>query len=187
MYAHKPDIQAFQPLLDELHQRFPETSLDKIIIVSTTEQLLFFIKNNYVVSSYPVSTAKAGLGNFSGSFKTPLGVHKIKEKIGEGAKPGTIFKGRKNTQTVTKILRNPEEKSDSDNITSRILWLTGMEKGVNLGGNVDTHDRYIYIHGTDEEGRLGLPVSHGCIRIGNTEIIELFDHIDVGTIVTILE
>ncbi|KAG1663415.1 Amidophosphoribosyltransferase [Nymphon striatum] len=130
---------------------------------------------------------KAGLGNLSGSFKTPLGVHKIEEKIGKGAKPGTIFKARLNTHAIAPILFNPDETSNADNITSRILWLKGLEHGVNLGNDVDTYKRYIYIHGTDEEGRLGTPVSHGCIRMANSEVIELFDEVEVGTIVCIIK
>lgn len=187
MNAAKPDIRVFKPMLDDLQQRFPESPLESLIVVSATDQQLFLIKNNKIVSNYPVSTAEAGLGNLSGSYKTPLGIHKIANKIGENAELGAIFKARQNTQTIAKILKRPEDKSDSDNITTRILWLTGMEQGVNLGGDVDTRDRYIYIHGTDEEGRLGTSASHGCIRMGNHEIIELFDRVDIGTIVNIVE
>ena len=187
MSADKFDIQVFLAMLDVLQQRFPESQFESLVVVSATDQKLFLIKNKELVSNYAVSTAKAGLGILSGSYKTPLGVHKIAEKIGDNAKLGSIFKARQNTQTIAKILKKPEEKSDNDNITTRILWLTGMEKGVNLGGDIDTHDRYIYIHGTDEEGRLGIPASHGCIRLGNREVIELFDQVEVGTIVNIVE
>ena len=187
MSAAKPDIRVFQAMLDDLHQRFPESPNGNLIVVSATDQQLFLIKNNKIVSNYSISTAEAGLGNLSGSYKTPVGFHKIAKKIGENAKFGTIFKARQNTQSIGKILKKPEEKSDSDNITTRILWLTGMEQGFNLGGDVDTHNRYIYIHGTDEEGRLGTPASHGCIRMGNHEIIEMFDQVEVGSVVYIVE
>ncbi len=187
MSAAKSDIKAFQSLLNDLQQRFPKSLIDKLIVVSATDQRLYLIENSSIVSSFPISTAEAGLGNLTGSFKTPLGIHKISQKIGEGAELGTIFKARKNTQTIAKILQIPEEKSDADNITTRILWLTGMEKGVNLGGDMDTYTRYIYIHGTDEEGRLGLPVSHGCIRMSNRQVIELFDKVQAGTIVYIVK
>ncbi|MEB8433471.1 L,D-transpeptidase [Cocleimonas sp. KMM 6892] len=187
MSAAKPDSLALLPMLDELKQRFPDSPHDLLIVVSATRQQLILIKNHKVNSSYSISTAEAGLGNLSGSFKTPLGVHKIDEKIGEGAELGTIFKARKNTQKIVKILKKPDEKSDGDYITSRILRLSGMEQGVNAGGNVDSHDRYIYIHGTDEEGRLGTPASHGCVRMGNQEIMDLFDQVEVGTLVNIVE
>lgn len=184
MSAAKQDIQA---LLDDLRQRFSKYSFENLIVVSATDQCLYLINDKNIVKSFTVSTAEAGLGNLSGSFRTPLGLHKIDEKIGEGAEIGAIFKARQNTHSIAKILKKPEEHSDADNITTRILWLSGMEKEINLGEGVDTHDRYIYIHGTDEEGRLGLPVSHGCIRMGNREVKELFDQIDVGTTVYITE
>ena len=187
MSAAEPDIRVFKLMLDDLQQRFPDAPVKNLIVVSATDQQLLLINNNEIISSYTISTAEAGLGNLSGSYKTPLGIHKITHKIGKNAELGAIFKARQKTQTIAKILKKPDERSDSDNITTRILWLTGMEQGVNFGGNIDTHDRYIYIHGTDEEGRLGTPASHGCIRMGNHEIIDLFDRVEVGTIVNIVE
>ena len=124
--------------------------------------------------------------NLYGSNKTPLGVHRISEKIGDNAPTGTIFRARKNTKRIAKILTKRDEKSKYDNITTRIMWLSGMEKGINQGGKVDSHSRYIYIHGTDEEGRLGKPASHGCIRMSNKSVIDLFDQVPVGTIVDIV-
>ena len=184
MSAAKQDIQA---LLDDIRQRFSKYSFENLIVVSATDQRLYLIKDNNIVESFAVSTAEAGLGNQTGSFKTPTGLHKIDQKFGEDAELGTIFKARKNSHSIAKILTKSNEQSDTDNITTRILWLSGMEKEINLGGNIDTHDRYIYIHGTDEEGRLGLPVSHGCIRMGNREVIELFDQVNIGTAVYIAE
>lgn len=185
MSAAKTDIKAFQSVLHDLRQRFSKASLDNLIIVCASEQRLYLINNDSVISSYRISTAKAGLGNLSGSFKTPLGVHIIEEKIGKDADLGTIFRARKNTQLIAKILKDPKQKSETDNITTRILWLKGLEKGINSGAGIDSYKRYIYIHGTDEEGQLGKPVSHGCIRMGNYEVIELFDQVDTGTIVYI--
>ncbi len=182
-----PDIKVFQGLIDDLHIRFPNNSTNPLIVVSSSEQRLFLIQDNKVIESHRISTATAGLGNLSGSNKTPLGVHQVSEKFGKGAKTGTIFKARMNTHRVAKILRNPNEKSASDNVTSRILWLSGLEKGINKGGKVDSKARFIYIHGTDEEGRLGKPASHGCIRMTNQAVIELFDRVPVGTIVDIIE
>ncbi|MEE9327797.1 MAG: L,D-transpeptidase [Cocleimonas sp.] len=182
-----PDITAFQRLIDDLKQRFPNAPTNPLIIVSSSEQKLFLIQDNKVIESHLISTATAGLGNQSGSNKTPLGVHQVSEKFGKDAKAGTIFKARMNTQRVAKILPNPNEKSTADNVTSRILWLSGMEKGINKGGKVDSKSRFIYIHGTDEEGRLGKPASHGCIRMKNQAVIALFDRVPLGTIVDIIE
>ncbi len=182
-----PNINAFQPIIDDLNERFPNYSKDTLIIISASEQRLFLIEDNKVVGSHLISTAEAGLGNQSGSNKTPLGVHKIAQKYGKGALPGTIFKARANTHQIAKILTEPNARSNADNVTSRILWLSGLETGINKGGKVDSHARYIYIHGTDEEGRLGQPASHGCIRMNNSAVIDLFKQVPVGTLVNIIE
>ncbi|MEE9326066.1 MAG: L,D-transpeptidase [Cocleimonas sp.] len=133
-----------------------------------------------------MSTAEAGLGNTDGSKKTPLGAHKVSEKVGKDATLGRVFIGRKKTKKIAKILKKTKSKSKDEKITSRIFRLSGMEKGINNGRNVDTYSRLIYIHGTDEEGRLGKPASSGSIPMGNKAIIDLFDRIPVGTIVDIV-
>jgi len=179
-------LDPFKPLIYDLQNRFPKFSKNPLIVISTNEQKLYLIENLKVTQNYTISTAEAGLGNQSGSNKTPLGVHRIAEKFGQGAPPGTIFKARKNTKRIAKILTQPGARSNADNVTSRILWLSGLEPGVNKGGKVDSHARYIYIHGTDEEGRLGKPASHGCIRMRNSEVIELFNRVPVGTLVDIV-
>lgn len=157
------------------------------ISISISKQALYLIENDTISKTYIISSAKAGTGNHSGSYKTPLGMHCISEKIGDDAPLATIFKARKSTHKCAKILTSPDEKTDADNITTRILWLSGLETGINKGGNVDSHNRYIYIHGTDEEGRLGQAVSHGCIRMGNQDVIDLFDRIQIGTLVNIID
>ena len=183
------NIQPFLPLLDDLAQRFPKKyASDKpLIIISASEQRLYLIRNNQVQASHLISTGEAGMGNFSGSNKTPLGVHQVAEKFGKDAKFGTIFKSRMNTRKVAQILTKSGVRSKADNVTSRILWLSGLEKGINKGGKVDSHARYIYIHGTDEEGRLGKPASHGCIRMKNQAVINLFEQVPVGTLVDIID
>ena len=182
-----PSIRAFQPLIDDIRNRFPKSPLDPLIVISTSEQKLYLIENNKVTSAHNISTAEAGLGNRSGSYKTPLGVHNVAQKIGKGAKAGTIFKARMNTRRVAKILTEPNVRGNADIVTSRILWLAGMEKGINKGGDVDSQSRYIYIHGTDEEGHLGQPASHGCIRMSNKEVIDLFEKVPVGALVDIVD
>ena len=179
------DFPLLKSVLKNLQQRFPQ-HLDKpIIIVLASQQQLFLIINNKISQNYKISTAAAGLGNNKDSFKTPLGVHEVSEKFGDNAEFGTIFKARKNTFKQAEILTEPHQHSLTDNITSRILWLNGLEKGINQGAGVDTHERFIYIHGTDEEGRLGSPVSHGCIRMGNHDVIELYSKVNIGTLVAI--
>ncbi len=175
-----------QALIADLNKRFPTSPKSSLIIISISEQKLFLIKNSKPTINYPISSAKAGTGNLVESFKTPLGVHQIAEKIGDGAKSGSIFKARINTLKIAKILTT-NNRSNVDNITSRILRLRGLEDGINKGENIDSYERYIYIHGTDEEGLLGTSVSHGCIRMANQAVIDLFEHVKTGTLVTIIE
>ena len=123
---------------------------------------------------YVCSTSQFGPGFEPGSNRTPTGRFRIAEKIGDGAKPGIIFKSRVATR---KIGRDDDE---TDHVQTRILWLDGLDEE-----NANTKSRYIYIHGTNAETRLGTPASHGCVRMGNQDIIELFDAVPVGTEVTI--
>ena len=146
---------------------------------------MYHIKKNNINKKYIISSSEKGIGNKSGSNKTPIGIHVIKQKIGDntplnGKLIGRIFYGE-----ISKIF-NDTTRSKTDDITSRILWLDGQEKGINKGDNIDSYKRYIYIHGTSEEGRLGSPSSHGCIRMKNKEVIHLYNQIEVGTLVLIL-
>ena len=181
--THPPSFaRQIQNAIDNLNNALN----DPLIIVSISEQQLALIENKQISKTYPISSAKAGTGNQSGSYKTPLGKHKIAEKIGDGAEIGSIFKARINTHKLAQILTQPNQTSNADNITTRILWLDGMEDGFNKGGDVDSYSRYIYIHGTDEEGLLGTPASHGCIRMGNLDVLELFGLVSVGDLVVIV-
>lgn len=136
------------------------------------------------VRRYPVSTAANGAGCTSGSYCTPLGRHRVKLKIGQGCPPGAVFVGRRASGEVfCESLHTSFPHRDW--ILSRILWLEGLESGVNRGGRVDTLRRFIYIHGTADEARIGTPVSHGCIRMRNEDMIELFDLVSSGLIVNI--
>lgn len=171
------------------HGALPDNyqAMSPYVIVSVTEQRLYLLHKASVLASYRVSTALNGIGNQEGSGQTPLGLHRVADKIGADAPLGSIFKARCNTQQIAHILTVDNEYSDHDCITSRILWLDGLEEGKNKGGNVDTHSRYIYIHGTNEEWRLGQAVSHGCIRMANKEVIQLFDKIVVDSLVVIIK
>jgi len=144
--------------------------------------MLYHRRPTGVFHAYPVSTAASGAGNDSGSLKTPLGLHRICAKIGEGMPIFTTFVGRIPVGVFDLSCDNPSH----DWILTRILWLEGMETGKNRRGHVDTKSRFIYIHGTHEENMLGTPVSHGCVRMCNTDMLELFEHTHTGEIVRII-
>lgn len=127
---------------------------------------------------YRISTSKFGIGQIAGSNKTPLGLHRIAEKIGDGCEAGTVFKHRK-------IIGHLRDGLPPESITTRILWLDGLEEGFNRGGNVDTHSRYIYIHGFGDQATLGKPASFGCIHLADADLIPLYDLLPSGTLVWI--
>ena len=154
------------------------------ILVDISEQRLYLKSGEQTLVSYPISTSKYGEGSKENSFKTPLGNHVIKEKIGENAPINTIFISRINTKNVATIENKPKN-TENDYVTSRIMWLEGQENGVNKGPGIDSYERYIYIHGTHEEGLIGVKASHGCIRMFNVDVIDLYDRIYNGTKVII--
>ena len=157
-----------------------------LINVSIKLQQLTLIDNTKVIKSYPVSTALNGIGQNKNSLQTPIGHHYIRAKIGKGLPVLSIFKGRRPTGEIWSKA-NTELEPKHDWILSRIMWLSGKELGVNRLGNSDTMQRYIYIHGTHDESQLGRPLSHGCIRMSNNDVIELFNLTLIGTIVYINE
>jgi len=157
--------------------------LTTCFIVDADKQSLVVYQNHSLCRTYSISTAKNGLGNKAGSYQTPIGFHKIAEKRGENQPSNMLFKARQATGEIAEI--DNENYVTKDSITSRILWLSGLEKDINLGGFVDTKERYIYIHGTADEAHLGQAVSHGCIRMKNSDVIELFQMVDDQTIVYI--
>jgi len=139
-----------------------------------------------VIKSYPISTALKGIGQNKNSFQTPIGTHYIRAKIGKDLPALSIFEARRPTGRIWNK-EDAESHPNHDWILSRILWLSGKELGVNRLGTIDTMQRYIYIHGTPDESQLGKPLSHGCIRMSNNDVIELFNLIPIGTIVNINE
>ena len=158
---------------------------DEIIYVSIKKQTLYHIQHKRIIREYTISTSSYGIGSRSGSNKTPIGLHSVKEKYGDKTPINGIMVSRVFYGNIATIY-NDETKSKTDDITSRILWLEGLEKGKNKGKGIDSFNRYIYIHGTSEEGRLGKPASHGCIRMKNKEVIDLYKLVEVGTLVLIL-
>jgi len=150
------------------------------LIIDINSQTLTVEQNGKAIKTYQVATSKFGVGQEKDSFKTPLGWHEIKEKIGDQAPINTVFVGRKPTGEIY----SPELAAkfpERDWILTRILWLSGLEPGKNQGGSVDTFDRYIYIHGVPDEIPMGVPSSHGCIRMQNSDIVELFTRVIVST------
>ena len=161
-----------------------ENSQPNIIILIGKQQLLL-LNNGQIITKYPVNTAKNGIGEQQNSGCTPRGKHQIRAKIGAGQAKGRVFVGRRpNGEIYSPALDRTHPERDW--ILSRILWLSGLELGVNRLGNVDTMRRYIYIHGSPDYCVTTEPQSHGCIRMKNKDIIDLFERIAVGTQVDIL-
>ncbi len=156
------------------------------IEINIADQCLRLLNGEQLLKEYIISTAKNGPGEQLDSECTPRGTHIITEKFGEGCEINSVFIAR----IPTGELYHPEMRKqypDRDWILTRILWLSGTEPGRNQGGKVDSHDRYIYIHGSPDDIEMGKPGSRGCIRMRNEDVIELFNQVGVNTRVTILE
>ncbi len=146
------------------------------IHISIRDQRLTLREGKTPIRTYPVSTSRFGIGTEEGSMKTPTGQFRIAEKIGALNPLDTVFQSR--------VPLKPDDPlpSTEDLVMSRILWLDGLDEQ-----NANTRDRYIYIHGTKHEDKIGTPASHGCVRMRNTDVVELFELIDEGAQVTIDE
>lgn len=144
------------------------------IRIHVPSQTLHLIENGEVRRCYVVSTSRFGTGSEPGSNRTPTGQFRIAEKIGDGAPPGEIFVSREPTGQFG------QEGDEHDHVQTRILWLDGLEPG-----NANTHERYVYIHGTNSESQLGTPASYGCVRMSNLDVIDLFERVATGTPVEI--
>ncbi len=146
----------------------------KLLVSVACQRMRLVDDAGAVLRDYPVSTAKAGVGEASGSYRTPRGRHVVRAKIGAGQPENTVFVRRRPTGE----LWTPELAAahpGRDWILTRILWLSGCEPGFNRLGHCDTMRRYVYIHGSPETAEMGVPGSHGCIRMRNADIVELFD------------
>lgn len=150
------------------------------IFVSLPEQRLVLFDGEAPLAEYPVSTGAAGAGEREGSGATPRGHHYLRAVIGAGLPAGTVFRGRRPTGEVYSETLGREHPG-RDWILSRILWLCGLEPGFNRLGERDTFRRYIYLHGTPDSEPMGVPRSHGCVRLRNADIIDLFDRVGPGT------
>lgn len=152
---------------------------DRVLVVRIGTQTLQFYRNSLPVKSYVISTSLRPPSNLKDSLGTPRGLHTIAERIGGGQPPGMVFKSRVPTGRHFSEY-GEEENARSNLITTRILWLRGLEPGFNAGGNVDSYERYVYIHGTNHEDKLGRPQSGGCVLVEARELIELYDEVRVG-------
>ncbi len=173
------DHARLRRIYKELRKFFSDPA-ELFLVQSIETQVLFVCEKETVIERYDSSTSRFGTGNRENSFKTPLGIHRIKEKIGYGAPPGRIFKGRRDTG-----IDWDGGSSDDNLILTRILRLEGLEEGINKGAGVDSYERYIYIHGTNREDLVGTPLSRGCVALRNADILRLFDRVREGTLVCI--
>jgi len=150
------------------------------LIVDVPTQRMQVFKGDQLLQEYAVSTGSAGSGQINGSGCTPTGRHRIRIKIGDSLPRNTVFVGRRPTGEIYSP-ELAEEYPQRDWILTRILWLTGSESGFNRGGSRDSLRRYIYIHGTPDTEPMGVAASHGCIRMRNDDLLELFDLVSAGT------
>ncbi len=150
------------------------------LVVDLQAQVLHLLQGDQVLARWPVSTGKNGVGEAEGSGRTPRGWHRIRACIGGEAPAGAVFVGRRPTSEVYSPALG-RAHPERDWILSRILWLCGEEPGYNRGGQVDTQRRYIYIHGCPDECPMGVPLSHGCVRMRNADVMALFDQVGPGT------
>jgi len=152
---------------------------DVVLVASIPRQVMYLYKGGEAVKAYVISTSKLPPSCKQNSLGTPWGMHQVSEVIGLGQPEGTVFKGRKSTGAC--YWEFPSEDQLANLITSRILRLTGLEEEVNLGGEVDTFARYVYIHGTNHEEKLGSPASSGCIQVSNACAVELAGLVPTGS------
>jgi hypothetical protein len=162
-------------------QRLGVAPTKYVLTVNIATQSVSLFEDGRFVKKYPCSTSRFGIGQIEGSNCTPLGLHRVAQKIGGGEPAGTVFKSRE----VIGHTSQPEHAAAK--ITTRILWLEGLEPGFNRDGNVDSRRRYIYIHGTADQDSIGEPASCGCIHLADEDLIPLFDLLPQGTLVWIAD
>jgi hypothetical protein len=166
-------------------QRLDITPTKYIFVVNIAAQRAALFEDGHFVKGYRCSTSRFGIGEDMDSNRTPRGLHRIAEKYGDGDPAGTIFKNREVAGSVSEL------GVAAGGITTRIMWLEGLEPGFNRGTNgsvdVDTHDREIYIHGTGDQHSIGRPASHGCVHLADADLVALYDLLPSGTLVWIAE
>jgi hypothetical protein len=161
---------------------------ERILVVRISTATLQFYRGGVLVRSYAISTSQRPPSNVKNSLGTPRGLHEIAERIGAGQPPGMVFKSRAPTgRHFSEVSTLDPDQAENNLITSRILWLRGLEPGVNRDGEVDTYERYVYVHGTNLEDRIGEPLSAGCVLMRNLDIVELYEEVRAGDLVFIAD
>lgn len=172
-------------LQDYLSIVYEDREFRDYLYVAVKKQKIFHIDDGKVMAEYQISTSKHGVGHIQDSEQTPDGLHVINRKIGDNIPINGIYESRSFTGEIAEIENRPVS-TGKDEVTTRIMWLGGKEPGINKGGNNDSYMRHIYIHGTTEEGLIGTPSSHGCIRMKNKDVLELYERTFEGMYVVIL-
>ena len=172
-------------LVRRLRKCYPRRAQLPLALIDVCAQHLYLVESLHLIASYPVSTSRFGTGSCRGSLRTPLGAHRVCEKIGDGCKRLTLFEAR--AAVLKRVTLNPlATVSRRDAVCTRILWLDGLEPGFNRGGSFDSASRYIYIHGTMDERRIGRPSSIGCVRMNNDDVIKVFGVLEVDSLVYLI-
>ena len=171
--------------LNKVGSRLGIKPTDRLLVVRIGSATMQFYRRGELVKSYVVSTSRRPPSNLKNSMGTPRGLHEIAERIGAGQPPGMVFDSR--VPTGRHFSEVPCEDDSSNLVTTRILWLRGLEPGVNRDGDVDTYSRYVYIHGTNREDRIGEPMSGGCVLMRNLDIVELHEEVRAGDWVWIVD
>ncbi len=185
------EISAADPVLKQLiaqavtkHEVCSVDAPSNWLLVDVARQRLVLLRDHTPIGIWPVSTAAVGLDSRQDSGGTPAGLHRLAQKIGTGCPVGTIFVSRQDTNRVWQP--GVEDDRKSDLVLTRILTLDGCDPGLNRGPGIDSRERFIYLHGTNHEDRIGEPVSGGCVRLANTDILEVFDLVSEGDPVVII-
>ena len=173
-------------LLTQTCERLGIKPTERTLLVRISTQTMQYFRGGQLARSFAISTSKRPPSNIKGSLGTPRGLHEIAERVGGGQPAGMVFKGR--VPLGRHFREFDEDLSEAGNlITTRILWLRGLEPAVNQGGEVDTYERYVYIHGTNREAQIGQPQSGGCVLMRNLDIIELYEEVRTGDQVLIVD
>ena len=169
----------------DVRTRFPAPTDGALVVVDVHTQRLYLLRRGRVADVWPVSTAIEGIGQEAHSDATPVGVFRVARKIGAGLPSEAVLRDQVATGRIVAPVRAPDDLAASRWITTRILWLTGLQPGWNEGGDDDTFMRHIYIHGTANLGMLGRPASHGCVQMAPGAVMALYRAVPVGTPVLI--
>ncbi len=172
-------MNAIPPACRAACARWDIAPTEQVLVIRIALQTLCVYEDGVLARTLRCSTSRFGIGQVEGSYRTPLGLHRIAEKIGAGEPAGTVFKGRR------VVGHTAEAAFANATITTRILWLEGLEPGLNRGGTLDSHARFIYIHGTSDQAAIGRPASHGCILLADADLLWLFDRLPPASLVWI--